>query len=231
MLLSNKEPRPTFRLACDGESVLARLKWPCLTDPQEPHADLLSATRTLVQHSEVSVDLYHVKGHHASSNFGPLTCNATLNIEANQLAWTKLTLYTSSPVNFHIPWSQGVCYMGSHQMEKEFARTTQGHINGQLTKAYWEKCYNLLAGIWNWIDWESISRAMQELPTHHQHWVSKYVSVHFGTGKNMQRWPFRSSVQYPGCVPQLEDKVHTLTCLDTNMHDNGISHWSSWMTG
>ncbi len=118
MLLSNKEPRPTFRLACDGESVLARLKWPCLTDPQEPHADLLSATRTLVQHSEVSVDLYHVKGHHASSNFGPLTCNATLNIEANQLAWTKLTLYTSSPVNFHIPWSQEVCYMGSHQVKK-----------------------------------------------------------------------------------------------------------------
>jgi len=36
--------RPPIRIACDGKSVLSRLKWVELTDPQEPHADLISAT-------------------------------------------------------------------------------------------------------------------------------------------------------------------------------------------
>jgi len=112
-----KAMRPCFRLACDSKLVLARLKWPYMTDPQEPHADLLSATQTLIQNSEVRVELYHIKGHQDSSQFGPFTWDATLNIKANQIARTKLTLYMPALPNLHIPWSQGVCYMGYHQVE------------------------------------------------------------------------------------------------------------------
>jgi len=46
LLLPNKEVRPSLRLACDGKSVLSRLKWLCMTDPQEPHGDLLSNADT-----------------------------------------------------------------------------------------------------------------------------------------------------------------------------------------
>jgi len=78
--------RPSLRLACDGKSVLSRLKRIRMTDPQEPHADLISATRTLIKISAVQVELIHVKGHQDNKILGPFTRDATLNIEADQLA-------------------------------------------------------------------------------------------------------------------------------------------------
>jgi len=110
--------RPSLRLACDGKSVLSRLKRIRMTDPQEPHADLISATRTLIKISAVQVELVHVKGHQDNKILGPFTRDVTLNIEADQLARTKLTCYTTGPQRFHIPWSQGVCYTGAKRVEK-----------------------------------------------------------------------------------------------------------------
>jgi len=68
-----------------------------MTDPQEPHADLISTTRTLIMISAVQVELVHIKGHQDKNILGPLTRDATLNIEADQLARTKLTGYTTGP--------------------------------------------------------------------------------------------------------------------------------------
>jgi len=156
--------RSSLRLACDRKSVLSRLKWIRTTDPQEPHADLISATRTLIKISAVQAELVHVKGHQDNTTLGPFTRDATLNIEADQLARTKLTSYTTGPQRFHIPWSQGVCYTGAKRVEKHFGNTIRDHINGIATKAYWEKRRELTNGIWNKIDWESIARAMRETP-------------------------------------------------------------------
>jgi len=59
----------------------------------------------------VVVEFHHVKGHQDLSNFGPFTHDATLNIEADVLTQTKLTGYMPGLAIFHIPWSQGVCYI------------------------------------------------------------------------------------------------------------------------
>jgi len=104
-----------------------------ITDPVEAHADLLSAMRHLVHHSNLSVKLHHVKGHQDSKCFGPFTRDASLNIEADLLAKTKL----ESPSTFYIPWSQGVCYLGMKRVEKAFAKEIRDHINGQRTIDYW----------------------------------------------------------------------------------------------
>jgi len=53
---------------------------------------------------------------------------------------------------------------------------------------------------------------MQEIPVNRRRWVSKYVSGHFATGKNMCQWHFRTSSQCPRCGDMLEDKQHILTC-------------------
>jgi len=66
-------------------------------DPQEPHADLISATRTLIMISMVKIKLVHVKGHQDNKLIGPLTRDAMLNIEADHMARTKLTRYTNGP--------------------------------------------------------------------------------------------------------------------------------------
>jgi len=93
-----------------------------MTNPQEPHADLLSATHTLINNSTVKVELDHVKGHQDTNQLGPFTRDTSLNIEADLLAKTKLASYTSAPTYFHIPWSQGVCYIGTNRVEKDFGK-------------------------------------------------------------------------------------------------------------
>jgi len=90
-MITQPNTDPTIlRLACDGKSVLQRLMKNHITDPAEAHADLLLATRHLVHKSNLSVTLQHVKGHQDSKSFGPFTRDASLNIEADLLAKSKL---------------------------------------------------------------------------------------------------------------------------------------------
>jgi len=159
-----------------------------------------------MKHSRVFVDLHHIKGHQDSNSIGPFTRDATLNIKANLLVKTKLETYASGLAVFHIPWSQGVCYLGAQRVKKTFANEIWDFINGQKTTNYWRKQRALTQGIWNRIDWESIGRAMQELPINRHRWVTKYVSGHFTTGKNMCRWKFCTLMRCPRCDSPEEGK-------------------------
>jgi len=155
-----------------------------------------------------------------------------LNIEADKLAKEKLAMYRTGPARFHIPGSQGVCYAGTLRIEKDFANTIRDHINGQKATEYWLKRRGLTQGIWKTIDWESIGRAMKELPINRRRWVSKYVSGHFATGKNMQRWKFQSTAECPRCHDQQEDKHHLLTCPDTAARERwekSMKDLDSWL--
>jgi len=178
------------------------------------------------------IELQHVKGHQDSKNFGPYNRDAMLNIKADKLAKEKLEMYRTRPEIFHIPGSQGVCYVDRHQIEKDFANTIRDHMNGQKTTAYWLKRRGLTQGIWNTINWESIGRAMKELPINRRCWVSKYVSGHFATGKNMQRWKFRSTAECPRCHDQQEDKHHLLSCPNTTAcerWEKAMKELESWL--
>jgi len=42
--------------------------------------------------------------------------------------------------------------------------------------------------------------------------VTKYISGHFATGKNMCRWKFQTMMKCPWCNTPEEDKQHILTC-------------------
>jgi len=183
-----------------------------ITDPAEAHTDLLSATRHLVYKGNLAVKFHHVKGHQDSKCFGPFTRDASLNIEADLLAKSKLEKYQPGPSNFRIPWSQGVCYLGNKRVEKAFAQEIRDYINGQRTKDYWVKRRSMTQGIWKKIDWESVGRAMNKIPINRRRWVAKYVAGHFATGKNMCRWKFRTSSLCPRCNANNEDKQHILTC-------------------
>jgi len=122
----------------------------------EPHADLLSAARYIMNQSSMQVELHHVRGHQDSTIHRPFTCDASLNIEVDLLAKGKLTLYMQGPRNFHIPWSQGTCYMNTQRVEKNFTTNIHNYINSQQISEYWRQCQNLTKGIWNTINWESI---------------------------------------------------------------------------
>jgi len=94
-----------------------------ITDPNEAHASLLSATRHLLKQWGHQINLQHVKGHQDAKNFGPFTRDAMLNIKADKLSKEKLATYRKGPAIFQIPGSQGVCYAGKQRIETDFANT------------------------------------------------------------------------------------------------------------
>jgi len=165
-----------------------------------------------VHNCNLSVILQHVKGHQDSKCFGPFTRDTSLNIEADLLAKSKLERYQTGPNTFHIPWSQGACYLGKKWVEKAFTNKIRDFINGQRTQEYWMKRRSMTQGIWQKIDWSLVGWAMYEIPINRQQWVAKYMSGHFATGKNMCRWKFCTSSKCTRCNTNEEDKRHILTC-------------------
>jgi len=166
-------------VACDGKSILSWLNWLRITDPQEPHVDLLSATCLMICNSRIPVKLHHVKCQRDNHQFRPFNCDATLNIEVDLLAKTKLTTYTSVPAIFHIPWSQGACYIRNVQVEKDFGHQISDHINkyklGKKPCTLPRHLEQDQLGV-NWLS--NAGNTSQP-----KRWVAKYVSGHFVTRK------------------------------------------------
>jgi len=109
-----------------------------MMDPQEPHADLISATRTLIKISAVQLELVHIKGHQDKNILGPFTRDMTLNIEADQLTCTKLNLLHNWTTTIpHTVEPRSLLYRSTAH-GKNFGNTIRDHINSLATKAYWE---------------------------------------------------------------------------------------------
>jgi len=81
-----KQLWPEFHLACDGKSVLQRLKFIGPTDPNKAHADPLLGTWYLLGHCGDTMFLHHVKGHQDRGMHNVLTHNEALNGKAYLIA-------------------------------------------------------------------------------------------------------------------------------------------------
>jgi len=110
--------KPRFQLACDGKSVLHWLWHSMATSPTEPHYDLLSGTRMLLNRCGYNVQLVHVLGHQDIGTPAVLSWEALLNIEADALAKHKLTRYTPGQMQYTVPFSFGGCYLDNHRVVK-----------------------------------------------------------------------------------------------------------------
>jgi len=224
--------KPTFKLACDGKSVLHRLWKSAPTSPTEPHYDLLLGTRYLLSHCRYQVTLSHVYGHQDTGTPTVLTREAQLNIEADARAKEKLARYVPGPPVYSIPFAFGSCYLGKTRVVKNIIGRLREFINGQPAKSYWKKRRGIPEAVWKTIDWKSVHRAMREIPLPRRRWVSKFISGHFSHGKNMQRWKFRTTAQCPRCHESLEDKKHILKCPApeaAELWSTSISHLKQWL--
>jgi len=128
--------RPHFQLACDGKLVLSRLKWLQLTDPQEPHADLMISTRMLLKISAVQVKFVHVKRKPRHKNYGTIYKRPHAKYQSRPTSMQTNQLHEQTN---NIPYSvepRGLLYRVT-QSQAHFGSTIQDHINGLTTKAYW----------------------------------------------------------------------------------------------
>jgi len=210
--------KPHLRIACDGLSVINRLSNPKPIDSSEPHADLLTAARNLLITSAYKIELAFVHGHQDNGVPTVLARDAWLNIEADQLAKTKMSHLHTGPIVYKLPGNPWSCYAGTNWVVKQFQQSLRKFINGKDTLLYWERKKQYPPDIIQQVDWQSFGRAMREVPVSKRRWVSKWTSSHFGHGKHMVRWKQCTTAECPRCSTHLEDKSHVLVCPHPDSH-------------
>jgi len=201
-------PTPTFRLACDGLSVVNRLQNPRPIEPTKPHADILIAAKNLLGSSMYKINLIFVHGHQDTGYPIALTRDAWLNVEADSLAKETVNIPFVSPDFYKLPGNSWACYMAKRRIIKQLDLELRQLINSKDALSYWSKCKQWDKNTLQDVDWMSVGRAMREVPLAKRRWASKQMTGHFAHGANMVCWQQRSSAACPRCNATTEDKHH-----------------------
>jgi len=108
-------------------------------DPTEPHADLLTAAKTLISTSPYWITLAFVRGHQDNGNPTVLTHNAWLNVEVDLLAKEIVNTPFFSPTFYKIPGNPWGCYVEQCRIVKQLDLELRRFINGKATLKYWSQ--------------------------------------------------------------------------------------------
>jgi len=93
-----------IEIACDGKSVLERIKSKKQLDPFVAHADLLGACRRLANKLPWKINFQHIKGHQDKGHPTVLSRKAWLNIEADLLAKACITPIYHGQIRYQLPY-------------------------------------------------------------------------------------------------------------------------------
>jgi len=223
---------PTFRLACDGLSVINRLTNSKPIEPTEPHADLLAAVRSMIASCGYHIVLQFVRGHQDNGHPTVLARDAWLNVEADLLAKQRVATNHTGPQLYSLPGNPWSCYIGTRRVVKQLVSTLRTFINGKDALHYWEQRRNYTQAQLQEVDWMSFARAMKSVPLTQHRWVSKHTSGHFAHGKNMVRWKQCTSDVCPRCATPLEDKAHITRCPQEEaaaVWSTAVTAFTQWM--
>ncbi len=151
-------------------------------------------------------------GHQDSVVLTVLPWDAWLNIEADQLAKTKVTQPHCGPSLYKLPGNPWCCYLGKQWLVKQFTSSLRAFINGKDKLFYWEQCKGLSQDLLQEVDWWALGKTMQSIPLAKLCWASKQMARYFAHGKNMAKWKQCTCTQCPWCNFPQEDKTHILKC-------------------
>jgi len=171
--------KPNFWLACNGLSMVSRLANNKPIKATEPHVDLLTAARELLNSSRYKVELRYVQGHQDNSHLTVLSRDAWLNIEVDLIAKQKASTPHMGPIHYKLPGNPWGCYADSHQM---LDTALWMAINGWETQAYWTQQKNPSLNQLKQVNWLSLKQAMKAIPLGKWEWASKQMSAHFAHG-------------------------------------------------
>jgi len=115
--------------------------------------------------SRFIIDWHHIKNHQDRQLIMALPWAAWLNIEADNLAKTKVNPnYHDGPDQYHLPGEGWVCQcsIGPQQIVKQLAFTLWSHVNGIPAEKYWKTKFKLSDNLWGSIKWQRHERVYQQ---------------------------------------------------------------------
>jgi len=202
----------TITLACDGRSVLDRLRSHKSIDPFAAHADLLRASQHIMKHLRCHIRYAHVKGHQDSGLTTVLSREAWLNIEADIAAKAAIQSEISGDTAVPLPFEPCSLLITNQKIVKQHRRAIRLALNGPTAHQYWATKLPGTTSLPATLDMQAMERALSESTPGRRRWVTKHITGHFAHGQNMQRRGQRTSTACPRCQTPVEDKVHILRC-------------------
>ena len=124
-------------------------------------------------------------------------------------------------VSVQRPKVQGtaVLWIAGSKITKDVATTITEHIDGSVTRSYWEGKERFRPEAWERVHWEAVGRAMSEAGRPRRQWVVKHASGFCATGKMMKRWNKQQSTKCPRCDEEVEDARHVWQCKGQGADD------------
>jgi hypothetical protein len=168
-------------VACDN---ISALKYAVLQSKYKyihskiPDYDVLQACRSVMEPG-VDYEYHHVRGHQDDKGI-TLDIYETLNVRMDSLAKRRRETYETehTPRHYqHMKLPNELWYLraGEHKLCRHLNTHIYEHISFQTISKYWSKDEENGGRHVESVDWEGVKLAINQLPKHRQHWISKHV--------------------------------------------------------
>jgi hypothetical protein len=202
-------------------------------NPKIDHADLITATRCSLQHTNICWSTRYIKAHQDDTG-RELDYWEQLNCEMDGCAKAHWQCHsTRHRLDCHDiqdePWS--VWTAGEKICNHLVSRVRETLTTKRITD-YWIGKGRFSAVTLALVDWEAVRMAINGSKLSRRHWVSKQVSGFCGVGKMMQLWKKQQHAHCPRCNHPIEDAAHVLQCRSPSAitcWDRSLSQLLEWM--
>jgi ribonuclease HI len=168
-------------VACDN---ISALKYAVLRSTYKyihshiPDYDVLQACRSVMEPG-IDYEYHHVRGHQDELGV-TLDIYETLNVRMDLLAKRRREIYENEhsqrySQHMRLPNEQWYLSAGDHKLCRHLNSQIYEHISYQNISKYWSKDEENGGRHVDSVDWEGVKNAIQQLPKHRQHWISKHV--------------------------------------------------------
>jgi len=155
-------------LACDGRSVLDRLRSSRSIDPFAAHSDLLRACRSIQGCLKCSIHYTHVKGHQDLGYTTVLARDAWLNIEADQAAKATIRHEYAGDTTLGLPFEPCCLTINQKKIVKQQQHAIRLAINGPPAHQYWVNKLPGLTQLSDKLDTQAMERVLSKsTPSRH----------------------------------------------------------------
>lgn len=169
----------TVLIACDN---ISALKYSIDTKKYKfihtgiPDYDIIQSSRNSFIPS-VWYHYQHVKGHQDELD-RPLEFLEILNVRMDELAKTQRIVEESLPYDdnifYRLPHEIWSLSLNSTKVCRNVEQHIYGHISATTIRSYWSKPAENGGREFDDVDWKGIQGAINSLPKHQQHWISKH---------------------------------------------------------
>ena len=206
-----------LEINCDGLSAIQQLNY------YRPGSyisglnfDLINAITAIRDKLPLQITFQHIKGHQdKGSAYSSLSRLAQLNVLADYLAKAEANRQVNINSDHQydsLPFSPCKVIINTKsnktiKINSMLTKSLQVHLTVDKCWDYWVNKHKLKT--WTKaIDWELQSKSLNNVPSHQQRWLSKFLTGFCGVGKMLRQYRWQDHTKCPRCSMDNEDTQH-----------------------